>query len=1037
MQTGADGPSFGGKEPHPPSWDGSDPGNELPVYEKNVKLWEFESELEAKKRGVRLLRNLSGVARSIADTLEFEEVACENGVKNLMKTLRAHFEPHLEVSLPRAFERAVYGNPRSHKEGIQEYIIRCEKAFHLLEKESLKLPDVAAGYIVYRHASLSEAQELKFSTWSRGKFDFKTVVTCLRKLDKVIPEHRVKGSAAFMMEDEGGGQLEESYEPEDVEALEDENAIYVEYEDEDKIWEEDEAQLALATYQEVRKAINAQQKGRQYYGKGSGGKGGKGKGAKRGSDGSGDYYKNRKRISIEELKLKTRCGRCGLVGHWAKECRNPPDHRGRQFAANSHGSGGSALSSAGVSSSSKAPSTTAGQSQQSWYVEVSNAAGSFDCREKVFFEECYGDKASKENMGPHERVREDQCGVADQVEVSCDDVRAGSKSSCFGSSAAEHAAVHSFVGLTTNPTYAVVDTAAQDGLIGNAALERLKACLADYGLRVAWTSKQAKAHGVGGQAKVLGIVALPLGIAGTTGILEVTVVEGEVPLLLPIKLLRQLKAVIDLQRFCIQFLDLNRSLPLSSLPSGHIAIEVLDFGQEGFSLPESACQNGYSDVDFRLPFCPKNSTREEMPNSLASSVGSLIALSLAHGAAAGSLSSSTARAGSYIPGCYGACQGWKSGGHQEGNGSLAATVGQSLPGSTAGWIGGVGAIVDAYYGRSWRSSAAILPAFARAAGRVHQGRRVYASFEEQGDTSEGHGGLSTPLRSTGERWQPVCGMGIVSGLPRPLESSRTPPTWGEQEEEEGGKQCVELGAGQIRQGEAFAGVEEQVLGDDDPAEGDLDVGGRAEKVCRGADDQRTSAGGFPARGNTEGAQHDGENGEVQRGDSGVDDGRVCDNGDGLKIHGAQGIPPWRDVGLCREKVGVRGGDEGVGSSGGGLQSHTRGDERERHGNGFDECWDEKGEERVRVEVAQSPSSETWVQMRGEKVEEFLRRFEEGAPFKISEVMVQCGEDWYEAAVGELLPGDNCIFKIDRGEKAECEELCEDLEETALPKKVKT
>ena len=543
MQSGADGPSFGGKEPQPPSWDGSDPGNELPVYEKNVKLWEFESELDVKKRGVRLLRNLTGVARSIADTLEFEEVACEDGVKNLMKTLRAHFEPHLEVSLPRAFERAVYGNPRSHKEGIQEYIIRCEKAFHMLEKENLKLPDVAAGYIVYRHAALSEAQELKFSTWSRGKYDFKTVVTCLRKLDKVIPEHRAKGSANFLMDDETEGQLEEHYEFEEFDILDDENAIYVEYEDEDKIWEEDEAQLALATYQEVRKAINAQQKGRQYYGKGSGGKGEKGKGAKRGSDGSFDYYKKGKKINIEELKLRTKCGRCGLVGHWAKECRNPPDHRGRQFAANSHGSGGSAPSSTGVSSSSKAPSTAAGQSQQSWYVEVSNAAGSFGLKEKVFFEECCGVDASIRKMGPHEKTRGDQCGISDQVEVSCDDVRAGSKVCCCGPSAFS-AAFHYFVGLTTNPTYAVVDTAAQDGLIGNAALERLKGSLADHGLRVAWTSKQAKAHGIGGQAKVLGIVALPLGIAGSTGILEVTVVEGEVPQLLPIKLLRQLKAVI-------------------------------------------------------------------------------------------------------------------------------------------------------------------------------------------------------------------------------------------------------------------------------------------------------------------------------------------------------------------------------------------------------------------------------------------------------------------------------------------------------------
>ena len=45
---------FGGREPPPPSWDGSDPSALLPMYEKNVMLWQFETECEERKRGVRL-----------------------------------------------------------------------------------------------------------------------------------------------------------------------------------------------------------------------------------------------------------------------------------------------------------------------------------------------------------------------------------------------------------------------------------------------------------------------------------------------------------------------------------------------------------------------------------------------------------------------------------------------------------------------------------------------------------------------------------------------------------------------------------------------------------------------------------------------------------------------------------------------------------------------------------------------------------------------------------------------------------------------
>jgi hypothetical protein len=143
MATGTEGQTFGSREPPPPAWDGSAPGLELPVFERNVRFWEYESDLGVKKRSARLLRNLSGSARVVADNLEFEKIACEDGAKNILQELRAHFAPHVEVSLPRAFERAAYGKPRSHKETMQDYLIRCERSFHLLEKEACKFPEVA------------------------------------------------------------------------------------------------------------------------------------------------------------------------------------------------------------------------------------------------------------------------------------------------------------------------------------------------------------------------------------------------------------------------------------------------------------------------------------------------------------------------------------------------------------------------------------------------------------------------------------------------------------------------------------------------------------------------------------------------------------------------------------------------------------------------------------------------------------------------------------------------------------------------------
>lgn len=1012
--------ALGGKEPPAPTWDGSDPGIELPIFEKNVKLWQYESELDKKKMGVRLLRNLSGIARSVADTLEFDEVACERGVENLIKALRDHFSPHLEISLPRAFERAVYGPPRGHKESMQEYLIRMERAFHLLEKEDLKLSEVAMGYVTYRQASLTESQELKFSTWSKGAYDMKTVTACLRKLERVVPEHKTKGGSASYMIDEDG-ESQEHYVADTEDAFEDDTVIFMEERDGDGLYEEDEVQVALATYQEVRKAINAQQKGRQYYGGH--------KGAGRGSGGFNQYFRGKKKMKIEELKLRTKCGRCGMVGHWAKECNNPPDGRGRLAMAKS-----SSTASSGPKSSSGA--TT---SQQSWYV----AAGSSICNS--------GKDSSSLWCGFNHHIGEElfkeqsqQCHERHALEENIVErgVLRGS-SFCEVCPPVSSGAVY-FVGLTTRPNLAVVDTAAQDGLIGSQALERLKENLADCGLKIAWTDKKARAHGVGGQAKVIGIAAIPLGIAESSGVLEATVVEGDVPLLLPIKMLRKLRSVVDVDHECVTFRALNKSVPMQQLASGHVAIDVLDFGSEGFKFPRGAELTGLRECDLRLdvgPICFE--TTEGLGMHPPCEVrNSFVAVN--HGVSKppcflqASLQSKTS---GVQRSTYARRQDEES---EEGAGSLASSSGQGLCAAASHWLRGVGELVVT--SRSGRGRHGFHQGVTRAVGRVHQDSKPDEAADIQGGTSIHRGGVQASQGAADSRREPVGNLGDMQGMQ--LKVGCNPESSGVQEE---GKQVQ----GEPERGwKCRPGEDEGGLGRDDEPRIRGQEGGRASPTSREAghgeatcprSSRRSEAGPGKAedrdgrtlslscsRGAMGTSEAEGGSPDLQHRDAGVW------HETGAQVPGVSGLLRHGDVPVLRGEVQSQAGDFRVAGLSGRAGDADLGQSGSGGSNGCFGVYKEESEEGVEVEVNFGSEETTWVKLQGGSLKEKVESMQsEDGLVRVQAIYEQHEGRLLEIEAEELDGMKTCVLELGGQKRLALEDAVDEEPETALPKKVKT
>lgn len=61
------------------------------------------------------------------EDISFEDVICEDDLRNILIKFK-------EVLLLRAFECAMYGVPRSNKEGFGKYIARLDRAFNRLKK---------------------------------------------------------------------------------------------------------------------------------------------------------------------------------------------------------------------------------------------------------------------------------------------------------------------------------------------------------------------------------------------------------------------------------------------------------------------------------------------------------------------------------------------------------------------------------------------------------------------------------------------------------------------------------------------------------------------------------------------------------------------------------------------------------------------------------------------------------------------------------------------------------------------------------------
>ena len=100
--------------------------------------------------------------------------------------------------------------------------------------------------------------------------------------------------------------------------------------------------------------------------------------------------------------------------------------------------------------------------------------------------------------------------------------------------------------VSLDPGEVLWDTGAQEGLVGKQQLDKWCKLLAEHGLQVEWSQeKPESASGIGGVTQPIGVVYVPVGLAGCNGIIRFTVVEQDVQPPLPVGIMRTLQASLD------------------------------------------------------------------------------------------------------------------------------------------------------------------------------------------------------------------------------------------------------------------------------------------------------------------------------------------------------------------------------------------------------------------------------------------------------------------------------------------------------------